>query len=50
MEQESVLLKDLTERVLLRMEILQTQLTIYHDIQPDIEDYIERLSNIQPVE
>jgi hypothetical protein len=49
-EQESVLLDDLTERVLLRMELLQTQLSIYRDMQLDIEHYVEQLSIRQPVE
>ncbi len=50
MAQESILLQDLTERVMLRLEILQAQLNIYRDIQPDIERYVEQLSIKQPVE
>jgi hypothetical protein len=49
-EQESALLMDLTERVMLRMEMLQTQLSIYRDIQPDVECYVEQLSKKQPVD
>lgn len=50
MERESVLLDDLTERVMLRIELLQIQLSIYRDIQPDIERYVEQLRIKQPVE
>ncbi len=44
---ESALLDDLTKRVMFRMELMQTQLRTYRNIQPDIEHYVEQLNKKQ---
>lgn len=50
MDKEAALLNDITERVVFRMELLQTHLRIYQDIQPDIEHYVEQITAKHPPE
>ena len=49
-EQESSLLEELTDRVLLRMNLLQTQMDKYNIILPDIQVYVKQSSEKNPTE
>jgi len=49
-EQESSLLDDLTDRILLRMNLLQTQMDKYNIILPEIRLYVKQASEKNPTE
>lgn len=40
LEQETVLLSDLTDRIINRLDIMKSQLQIYNEIQPSLDEYM----------